>query len=83
MIQASVSIDFYGLPLVVTGDYAPSEPAQWNGSTGIGYPGSDAEFYYLVSTIEGLPEADIESLLTHAHLIEELEQKCAEKLEGN
>lgn len=83
MIPASVSIDFYGLPLMVTGDYAPREKATWNGPGGLGYQGSDAEFYYSSIDIEGLPKANIETLLTRAHLIEELEQKCAEKLEGN
>ena len=81
MIPASVSIDFYGLPLMVTGDYAPSKPEFWDGAGGIGYQGSDAEFYYDSIEIEGLPKAAIETLLTHAHLIEELEQMCAEKLE--
>ena len=77
MKAVSVSVNFYGLPLNVTGDYFKSEPAQWNAASGIGYPGCDAEFYVTSIKLEKYQDADLESLLTHANLIEELEQQCA------
>ena len=76
MKAVSVSINFYGLPLNVTGDYFKAEPVQWNAASGMGYPGSDAEFYVTSIKLEKYQDVDPESLLTHANLIDELGKKC-------
>ena len=65
------------MPLNVTGDYFKGEPEQWNAKEGYGHPGSDAEFYYTAIEMDGCVGADPESFITHAGLIEDLEQQCA------
>lgn len=77
--QMSISIDFHGLPLIVTGAYYKEVPSRWNAITGIGYPGDAPQFYMntvMVTDKNGANEIDIESLLTEYHAIEDLEYAC-------
>ena len=79
-----VSIDFYGLPLWVTGDY--SEPnidiystiaQQW-------LPGDDAEFNITSIAMRGIPldgeKFNPESIITRGGLWNTLEKDCLEKI---
>ena len=78
----SISINFHGVPLIVTGIYYKAKPASWNAASGTGYEGDDAQFYYDTVKINGFNEMDIESLLTKYRATDDLEAKCVSHI-GN
>jgi hypothetical protein len=71
-----ISINFYGIPLEITGQYYPSIPADDI------HPADAAEFDIEEISIPGLPDADPESFFSHfPGAWEELEIVCLEKME--
>lgn len=79
--QMSLSVDFYGLPLLVVGSYYTGTPERFNTSEGTWEPEDAPEFFIEHFSVEGLPEADAESLFTHIRMWDELEVKCLESVE--
>jgi hypothetical protein len=83
MSKETVSLNFYGLPLIVTGDYYKgcAERGEWNYS--LGTPAENPEFIIEDIKVEGLPDADPESIITQGKLWQVLEQDCLDKIERN
>ena len=61
--RITIELDFYGLPIEVTGTHYPAEPMVMYYKDGSGYPGSPEEFELEKVTMPLCPQADIQSLL--------------------
>jgi hypothetical protein len=83
MSQETVSLNFYGLPLIVTGDYYKgcAERGEWQFS--LGTPAEPAQFIIEYIFLQGLPDSDPESIIVAGKLWEVLERDCIDKIERN
>lgn len=62
-MRTTVEVDFYGLPLSVTGEYDAGEKEWFNHAEGVGGPGHPPSFDTESISVVGCPAADAETLI--------------------